>query len=77
MQESQIMEDTQDFWMKIGYRTTRMTYLKYFFVLFVLLVGGILLRHFAFPEILEKPEIPRNIFFKWILIKSWKQEMHF
>lgn len=63
--------------MKIGYITIRMTYLKYFFVLFVLLVGGILLEHFAFPEISKKPEIPQNIFSKWILTQSWKQEMKY
>lgn len=78
MQESQILADTQDFRMKVGYIITRMTYLKYFFPsLLVLLVGGILLGHFTFPEILEKPEIPQNIFAKRILTQSWKQEMHF
>lgn len=77
MQESQIVADTQNLRMKIVYITTRMTCLKYFFVLLVLLVGAIILGHFAFPEILEKPEIPQNIFSKWILTKSWKQEMHF
>lgn len=77
MQESQIVVDTQNLQMKIVYITTRMTCLKYFFVLLVLLVGAIILGHFAFSEILEKPEIPQNIFSKWILTQSWKHEMHF
>lgn len=74
MQESQILSDIQDFGMKVGHVITRMTS---FFVLLVLLMGGIVLGHFAFPEILEKPEIPQNIFSKLILTQSWKQEMHF
>lgn len=77
MQRSQILADTQDFGMKIGYIRVGMTYVNYFFVLLVLFMSGIMLGYFAFLEISEKPEIPQNIFSKQILTQSWNQEMHF